>query len=197
MYDLRSYSQVEEDSDSDIMEDTLIMMTMLEEIVNYQMLQVKMGKKDGIKGILLAISCRFINPFYRVKYDKDLASMSNNKAELNQGDKTSKSSAERLKTMMKRNEIGIEEKRKEVLSKSFDEQKNNKNDKAADIVIWFGLILLLIDVALMIIVIILEEIGIQIPIESDKIISVITWIGFPGSTIMLIGIVASRFIHGS
>jgi|GEM_PF-4601742 len=70
MYNPEHILQVE-DKDLELDLDILMMYAMLEEIVNYQMFQVKMGKKDGIKGILLAIVCRMMNPFYMVEYDKE------------------------------------------------------------------------------------------------------------------------------
>ena len=46
---------------------------LVDEIVNYQMYQVQVGKKDGIKGILVAIVCKLMNPLYKIKYDNEQA----------------------------------------------------------------------------------------------------------------------------
>ena len=69
MYDPEHILQVER-RDLELDMDILMMYSMLEEIVNYQMFQVEAGKKNGIKGILLAAVCRFWNPFYKVEYVK-------------------------------------------------------------------------------------------------------------------------------
>ena len=70
MYDHQYIFQIEE-KDLELSLDSLMMYTMLDEIVNYQMYQVKMGKRDGLRGILLAIACKILNPFYKVEYDKE------------------------------------------------------------------------------------------------------------------------------
>ena len=85
MYDPEHILQVEE-KDLDLDTDIWMKFAMLEEIVNSQMLQIKMGKKNGIKGILLAIILKVMNPLYKVKYDKgedDNATMPDFKGKLN------------------------------------------------------------------------------------------------------------------
>ena len=189
MYDPEYISQVEKDS-YELMQNNLIMMEMLEEIVNYQMLQVKMGKKDGIKGVLLMISCRIMSPFYRVKFDKYKDKITNNGMRQNQLNKMTKYSVERLKQIIKQNEFGEIKEREEIFTKALD-QKNNKTEGVVMRVILFGVVISVICLT----IVILAEIGV-ISIISNKASSVLTGVGVTSMTLSLITIVAWRFISG-